>query len=390
MINSAFSSLSEADVQRLCADRVAESPTLDFKRTTPGKDDRSKNEFLKDVCAFANGSGGDLLYGVDEFDGVASRIIPVTTESLDDLQRRLSQVLDAGIEPRLIGVQMRGIAVNGGYVFAVRIPASFNGPHRYTMNGHSKFVVRNGTHTSELSYEQLRRAFDKNASLAAHAKLFVLERVKAIQEGHTIRPLIAGPQCVLHVIPAGRGIDVSAVDVGSLHDGRFTDYILPGWPGASRSLNLEGLVVHPPSDVDGHYAYVQVFRSGAIEAVSFAGHSFGDRKIVPSTTASRFFRDVLQIAFNSLRNHEIFGPAVVSGAILGVDGYELGVDGRSFMFNRFASDRDNMFLPQLWVDDVAFAKADDHAKPLLDTMWQAFGVKRCFEYSEDGSWQPRA
>ncbi|MBU9426443.1 AlbA family DNA-binding domain-containing protein [Burkholderia gladioli] len=390
MINSPISSLSEGDLQRLCEDRAVESQTLDFKRTIPGKDDRSKNEFLKDVCAFANGNGGDLLYGIDECDGVASSIVPVTTESLDDLQRRLSQILDAGIEPRLVGVQTRGIAVDGGYVLSVRVPASFNGPHRYILNGHSKFVMRTGTHTSELSYDQLRGAFDKNASLAGQAKLFVAERIEAIRKGHSIRPLIAGPQSVLHVIPVGMGIDASSVDVASLHDGKFTEYVLPGWPGATRSLNLEGLVVHPPADADGHYAYLQVFRSGAIEAVTFAGHSFPDRKIIPSTTASKFFRDALQIAFRSFRTQGISGPAVIGGAILGVDEYELGVDSRSFSFNRFASDRDNMFLPRLWVDDVGSAEVDAYARPLLDVMWQAFGATRCIEYSEDGRWQPRA
>ncbi|MEZ2310517.1 helix-turn-helix domain-containing protein [Paraburkholderia sp. RCC_158] len=390
MINSTLSSLAEEDLQRLCEDRAVESQTLDFKRTIPGKDDRSKSEFLKDVCAFANGNGGDLLYGIDEYGGVASSIVPVTNESVDDLQRRLSQVLDAGVEPRLVGVQMRGISVSGGYVLAVRVPASFNGPHRYNLNGHSKFVMRTGTHTSELSYDQLRSAFDKNASLAGQAKLFVEGRVAAIREGHAIRPLISGPQSLLHVIPVGRGIDASAVDVASLHDGKYSEYILPGWPGASRSLNLEGLVVHPPSDADGHYAYLQVFRSGAIEAVTFTGHSFADRKIIPSTTASNFFRDALKIAFTSFRTQGISGPAVIAGALLRVDGYELGVDSRSFSFNRFASDRDNMFLPRLWVDDVGSAEVDAYARPLLDVMWQAFGANRCFEYSEDGRWQPRA
>lgn len=390
MINIPLSSLAEADLQRLCDDRATESQTLDFKRLTPGKDDRSKNEFLKDVCAFANGNGGDLLYGIDESDGVASRLIPVTTESLDDLQRRLSQVLDAGIEPRLIGVQIRGVAVSGGYVLAIRIPASFNGPHRYSLNGHSKFVMRTGTHTSELSYDQLRIAFDRNASMADQAKLFVADRIEAIRKGHAIRPLLSGPQSVLHVIPVGRAIDVSSLDVASLHDGKFTEYILPGWSSATRSLNLEGLVVHPPGDEGGHYAYVQVFRSGAIEAVTFAGHSFTDRKLIPSTTASKFFRDALQIALNGFRTVGISGPAVIGGAILGVDGYELAVGGQSFSFNRLASDRDNMFLPGFWIDDVASAEIDAYARPLLDVIWQAFGAKRCLDYSDDGRWQPRA
>jgi len=40
--------------------------------------DRDKAEFLKDVCAFANADGGDLIYGIDEEDGKASALTPIT------------------------------------------------------------------------------------------------------------------------------------------------------------------------------------------------------------------------------------------------------------------------------------------------------------------------
>jgi hypothetical protein len=41
----------------------AESQTLDFKFCLPGKDEPSKVEFAKDVCAFANADGGEIVFG---------------------------------------------------------------------------------------------------------------------------------------------------------------------------------------------------------------------------------------------------------------------------------------------------------------------------------------
>lgn len=53
MIRHDLENVDESILQQLCNERVQESLTLDFKRSAPGKDDRSKSELLKDVCAFA-------------------------------------------------------------------------------------------------------------------------------------------------------------------------------------------------------------------------------------------------------------------------------------------------------------------------------------------------
>jgi len=39
---------------------------LDYKRDVPGESDQDKKEFLADISSFANATGGDLIYGVDE------------------------------------------------------------------------------------------------------------------------------------------------------------------------------------------------------------------------------------------------------------------------------------------------------------------------------------
>src|SRR5450830_1024301 len=100
-------------LQRLCSEQCPESLTLGFKRLPPGKDSKNKNELLKDVCAMANSEGGDIVYGIGEGeeDGGASEIFPINGESEDDLLRRVGQVLDAGLEPRVIGLRLKTIKV---------------------------------------------------------------------------------------------------------------------------------------------------------------------------------------------------------------------------------------------------------------------------------------
>lgn len=49
---------TQADIERLIADRTQEGPHLDFKRDLPGVwDNSAKHELLADVTAFANSGG---------------------------------------------------------------------------------------------------------------------------------------------------------------------------------------------------------------------------------------------------------------------------------------------------------------------------------------------
>src|SRR5260221_2915214 len=174
-----YEPLDETRLDEICRQRTAESQTLDFKRALPGMSNADKSEFLKDVCAFANKEGGDLVYGVVDDDGTATALSPIAGEAPDSAKRRLGQIADAGLEPRVVGLQFKEIMVPNGYVLVVRVPESYNGPHRYGQNG--RFVMRSGTHTTELTYDQLRNAFDRGATLAERARHFQVERLALIR-----------------------------------------------------------------------------------------------------------------------------------------------------------------------------------------------------------------
>ena len=62
MISGPLEAIGTDTLNRLIANGVAESRTLEYKRDLPNpKDKDSKREFLADVTSFANSQGGDLL-----------------------------------------------------------------------------------------------------------------------------------------------------------------------------------------------------------------------------------------------------------------------------------------------------------------------------------------
>jgi len=373
-------------LRRICEERWSESQTLEFKVEVPAPSDRGSHEFLKDVCALANSAGGDILYGVEEADGVAVGFRPIR-EAIEPLMRRLGQLLDARLEPRLVGLVMKEVAVEEGYALVLRVPASFNGPHRFYFNGHSKFVVRSGTHTSELTYEQLRMAFDRTTTLGERARAFRQDRLELILAGKTWRPLRPGPTCVVHVVPLAAMSGRQSIDITALA-AAYTPFMFQDWHGGSRSTNLDGLLVHPGgADQQGAMAYTQVFRIGAFEAVRHGGALITEERVVPSTVISSFIREALRRFLTGCNSLGIAGPAVAGAAFLGVSGYRFAIDRRWYDWQEATADREHLILPETWIESVDEpGDVDSVARPMLDVLWQCFGIDRCLEYDADGRW----
>lgn len=285
-----------------------------------------------------------------------------------------------------MGLQLREVRVGGGYVLIVTVPASFNGPHRYSVNSPGRFVMRNGTHTTELTYGQLRAAFDRTATLAERARRFRDERLSVIANRQTWRPVLKGPVCVFHLIPIAAMAGNRSIDIKDLYS-NYTRFMFQDWGGASRSTNLDGLIVHRGGDEKDITAYVQVFRSGALEAVRFGGGLVDPtRKLIPSRTVSVFYRTAIDKFLVAIRSLGISGPAIVGAALLTVSGYIFGLPPEQF--NQRTTDRSDLVLPEIWLDDIDSATdIDDVARPLLDVLWQAFDVDRCHEYTPEGKWR---
>lgn len=85
---------------------AAEGEDLDYKRELTAKDDEGKEEFAKDVVAFANHLGGVLIVGMADTQGIPSQV--VDSDVSDAHQRHLLQVAAKRITPP-VRLEMRAV-----------------------------------------------------------------------------------------------------------------------------------------------------------------------------------------------------------------------------------------------------------------------------------------
>lgn len=405
MLPLSLDKIDEALLLELCEEECPESQTLEFKRELPGKQDQDKHELCKDVVALANAEGGDLVYGIEEKDGVAGSIVGITTESADVAIRRINQVLDAGIEPRIHGLRIQQIPVSDGYVLILRVPSSYDGPHCIRTNSNNKqqrrFVMRNGTMVSDMSYDQIRGAFDRTATLAEQARRFIATRRELIAKGETPVPLKAGPQLVVHLVPISGLAGRMTVDLKPIYGRSWTDFLGINWHNGSFAFNLDGLVVHEGGvGQEDYYGYNHIFRTGALEGVELGGalekNSQGNEKanVWPYQMSVFFYYSIIKF-IKSLKFWGFSGPALLGFSILNVKDCELEI-GNSFRPSRHPkkSDRQHLVPSDVWIEDIETVDddglIDNVIRPLLDTLWQAFGVERCLDFDDaTGKFKPR-
>lgn len=72
-----------------------EGPRVEFKRQVPTEDD-SKAQTMKTVCAFANGDGGSILFGIDD----DHELVGVPAAIVDRSKDQVTQMVGAWVEPR--------------------------------------------------------------------------------------------------------------------------------------------------------------------------------------------------------------------------------------------------------------------------------------------------
>lgn len=165
MLNKPLSELSPIDFEALVG--LSESRYLDFKSAPVGNSYEERREFLADVSVFANASGGDIVFGVIEQDGAASAATGITVTDADKEKLRLGELIRSALEPRLTDFDIEWVPINGNFGYlVVRVPLSWTGPHRVTMQGHDKFYMRDSAGRHPMNTDELHRAFTLGEALA--------------------------------------------------------------------------------------------------------------------------------------------------------------------------------------------------------------------------------
>src|SRR4051794_20829352 len=119
---------TRADLQGLIDEEIQESLTLDYKASPSlAKDSPSRNELCKDVSAFANSAGGQIVYGIVERDRK-----PVAIDAGSEVTREwIEQVIDSNVQQRILGLIITPIALGSAkHAYVITVPQALaRAPH---------------------------------------------------------------------------------------------------------------------------------------------------------------------------------------------------------------------------------------------------------------------
>ena len=372
LLHLPLDAITEQPLRALIETGARESLYIDYKRETYGGNDAARKEFLADICSFANAAGGDIVIGMAENAGVPSEIMPFTDDA-DQERLRLEQMARDGIEPRIIGLAVRLVPVSGGGVFVIRVPKSYNPPHRVTFKNSKRFYARSSGGKYEPDIGELRNLFLAAPHLHERIREFRMGRIARIAAGETPVPLcISLPRyAVLHVVPfsafGGFGHDLIA---------KFGRHWQEFWPfrsdrPAGTLVNFDGIITHSGArgEMRKYFSYCQIFRSGSVETTE----AFGDNGMTREdlfiaglfnghNAGAQVRNSVFRLA-SALSKCGVMPPYVVMFSLLGMKDAKLGVPGLLQV-----ADRDQYHFIEVQLDTVPESPeaAGQDLIPLLD------------------------
>lgn len=388
MVAKALNDITESDLQALIYTGSPESKQLEYKQALPDTSDAGKVKFLREVTAFANMQGGDLIYGISAKDGIPQEITPLQITSEDQLLLRLESLCADGVDPRLTGlVQARFVPLNtGGKVLVVRISKSWNAPHRVTTGGHAHFYGRNASGCYQLDVGELREAFTLSQTVAERIHNFRADRLMKYSYGGTPVPLMHSAAVMLHLVPLQSMSSSVRIDIAShqqilrkLSPTKDMEY--------KRSPNLDGYLAHNHYESESATAYAQMFRNGIIESV-VVYPQYGEEKVFYGGQYELDIVGALRGQVLLLKELEIVLPIYVFLSVIGIAGYRFGAGSFRLPRESHIADRDRLILPEISIEDWS-ADPVTFMRPAFDMVWNSFGYLRSFNYDDNGKWNPR-
>lgn len=394
MINKAWDKITRDDVERLVSEGVAESHTLDYKQELPNDSSQSKLDFLFDVAAFANASGGDLIFGIKERreEGKPTavpegfvRLKPRGT--WDETKRGLESLIRTGIEPTLSVKINHFDGLPEGPVLVVRVPASWAAPHMVTRYGKDtlrpQFYRRHNGGNHPMDIDEVRAAFTLAGSRIERLRRFREDRVSLLTSQHDSVPKLfgEGARYVLHLLPFSSFEPAAVVDVSRLEGREWgPSTAFPDMRRLRARFNFEGYVIQDYADHKGGMSgYVQIFRNGAVEAAKVLVNSGYIENTFEWVIIKRL-EEYLKIQ----QELGVQAPVLVMLTMWGVKDIPLiPPPDKPAPPSRF--DRDILPLPEVVIDDFEFPVAVA-LRPAFDALYQAVGAPRSPNYDERGDW----
>lgn len=319
MLSKSPTKLEKRDIDDLIGN-THEGKTLEFKRIMPASSDKEKGAFLRAVSSFANTIGGDLIIGLSAANGIASGITEIALSEFDGYRLKLEQTLASGLDPRIPGIEFGRVDCSDtGCVLVIRVPRSWSAPHRVTLN--SKFYGRTSGGSYELDVRELRSLFVLSEAIAEKTRSFRIDRIAKIAARDTPVELMSGGILVLHLVPFtafDRDLAFPIRDIKPI----IADFAPIGSSGGHHAYkNFEGFLTASNSagPMVSQRAYVQVFRSGIVEAVA-SSIVRGAANLLPMQDIEQHIIAHTRIYAANLHKFGIAPPIAVLASLVDVKG----------------------------------------------------------------------
>lgn len=391
VINKKLEDIEEKDLQHLIDEEIIENKILDYKLDLTGRIESEKKKFLANISSFANASGGDIIFGVKENrdNGKPEALIGIEIENVDQELLRLDQLIRDGIEPNipssLIKIQPIKLS-NSKYIIIIRINKSWLGPHRVSYKAWDRFYSRSTNGKYRFDVQELKSAFILSETIGEKIKQFREKRISAIYANQLPIPFYESPKIVLHFIPLnsfspGQRYDlknISLYDIQPLASSKF-----------SHRYNIDGLLTYSSfqNNVESS-SYVQLFRNSIIEVVNSELLWTGkEQKLILINAIEKVLVEYFPRYMNVFKKFDINSPVFFFLTLIGVKDYKIPLKVPWRINETYPIDRDLVLIPEIMIEHFDF-EPSQILKPIFDSIWNACGYERSFNYTKEGKWDP--
>ena len=129
-----FLELTHRDhLQALVDEAADETLTLEFKASPAlTRESNDVDEMCRDVTAFANAAGGQIIYGIEQnYKTQKAEEVDIGITDSKITREWVEQILNSKIQPRMTGIKIERFPVSkDGFAIVITIPATQSGPHQ--------------------------------------------------------------------------------------------------------------------------------------------------------------------------------------------------------------------------------------------------------------------